>query len=183
MENKFVYNFVRNVNKQNPKQVATNLLNEVKEGNLNVLEAFSAIKRIETIVKHTIDTESKQEGKKFKEEALNEVRKYTKDGTRCNIYGADFVATSVHTWYDFSVCNDPLWESLDNIEKKVKHLKKAREEELKTIPSYEGNKLTRAFRTEVINKLYHLDEVDCGEEYNLYAPNKNQREGVKVSIK
>lgn len=183
MENKFVYNFIRNINKQKPKDVASNILTEVEEGNLNVLEAFSALKRVETIVKYTLETEAKERGKEFKELALDETRKYTKDGTRCVIYGASFTATAVHTWYDFSNTNDPMWECLDNIEKKIKHLKKAREEELKSIPLYEQGNLTRAYRTEVIEHLYSLEKVDCGEEYNIYAPNKAQREGVKVSIR
>lgn len=180
MSNKFMYNLVRNINKQNPKEIAETMVTEINEGEVNVLEVYSALKRMEKIIETTIGDKG---DKAIKELALEEVRRYTKDGTTCTVYGANFTASSVHTWYDFSACNDPLWDSLDIAEKKIKALKKARETELKTIPAIEPGKLTRGYRTEVIDFVYSLDACDSGEEATLYAPNKKQREGVKVSIR
>lgn len=78
--------------------------------------------------------------------------------------GVEQAATS--TKYDYSVCNDPQWESLVSLNKANGELQKEREAFLKAIKT----------PLEVV-------DTESGETYTIYPPNKLQKEGLKITLK
>lgn len=70
------------------------------------------------------------------------------------------------TEYDYAVCQDPEWNSLDVLNTANKQLQKDRESFLKGI-----------------KKPLEIVDTDSGETYTIYPPNKLQSEGLKLTIR
>lgn len=179
-EKPFSHILTRKINKQSPKELANEFILEAQDGNIDVLEVYAALKRLEKIAELTVGAKG---NKCFKEEALAKVREYTKDNTSCIIHNADFKATATYTFWDFTPCNDPILISLQKVQEQVKELIAKRENELKVYGESQAGKLTLSKKVEVIENLYTLDVVDCGEEFKISPPVKKSRDGIRVTLK
>lgn len=166
-------NFINLIN-INPKEIALNIQNQLKEGLLDAIKVKLVLKKLGDI------NEIFKTDKESENIIIKECRKY---GDTFDMYNAKFQVTSVHTTYDYSVCNDPYLTSLIEIEEKIKELKKVRETELKSIVAPAGS-IEQAKRIEVINSIPELKwETEQGIEVELYPPIKIQKEGVKITLK
>lgn len=119
------------------KEFVPNLQNDILEGNVNPLEINIFLKKVGKIAEEMVKGEK---GSQIKELILDEIVK-NQEGTSktINVFGTQ-IRESNRKYYDYTNCNDIVWEELDKIEKQVKELKKKREEELKlTIPSQKEN--------------------------------------------
>lgn len=155
---------------------AKDLGDSIKEGLVDPLMAHIFLKRIEKI------QDILKEDKEVKELINKEAAKHNVDGKTFSFMGANLLLGAVHTSYDFTGCNDPVWTNLNEIFETVKELKANREKMLKAaFPDKPG--LGFSSPTIVVDKLLSLVEMDCGEEYRLNAPIKKQVEGVKVTFK
>lgn len=70
-----------------------------------------------------------EKGAEIKEQVFNEIKKH-QEGSTSRVYGVE-IREQNRSYHDFTECNDPIWEELNSIEKRVKELKKKREAELK----------------------------------------------------
>lgn len=156
------------------KEVAKVLQQQILEGELNPLEVSIFLKKVAKIEKELTEGEN---GKKVKEAIVDEILKYQVKSTS-KAYGAE-IREQNRSFYDFSVCNDELWNDLTEIEKKVAALKKEREEELKAL--HPDNQKTKGFGIQKtsLNTEYTVDliiEKIPVEVYDVEPPLK----GVKT---
>lgn len=155
---------------------AKDLTHAIKEGQLDPLMVHIFLKRIENIQKTLKDD------KEVKELIKNEASKHNLDGKTFEFMGAKLQVTSVHTAYNFESCNDPLWSNLNEIFERVKAMKTERETFLKAAFPEKSSLFGVTAPRVVIDNLYSLEMLDCGEEVVLNAPVKYQQEGVKVTF-
>lgn len=135
---------------------ASNIINGVEEGRINPLRVKQLAKCLEEIA------EKINEGtKEF------QVKEAAKWGDKpFMLQGSEFHLTATHTKYDYSKCNDPVWNRLNEMKSKItKHISD-REEFLKTVHGY-----------------VNVVDEDSGEECKISPPLKKQTEGVKITLK
>ena len=154
-------------------EFAKNIITSVKEGVTDPLQLLIFLKRIEKI------QETFKEDKEVKEIIKDEAGKHAMDGVKFKYMGADMQVTSTYTRYDCSVCGDPVWDALNAISKDVAQQLKDREAMLKaSFPKNPGLGFTSP--TIVVDKIPYLEYGDCGEEFKLNQPQKNETIGVKM---
>lgn len=129
---------------------------EVKAGNVNALQLKAQLKCFEKVAE-AIDKETKFE-------QLTERMKY-KEKT-IELYGAKIEVAEVGTKYDYSVCNDPCWNELNENIEKLAEAKKQRETFLKSISQPIGI----------------TDEFTQGETVVINPPVKSSTTGLKFTI-
>lgn len=91
------------VSNQGIKTFSNQLIESVKQGNVNPLELKALLRALAEIVK-TVD-----EG--TKENQLSEVNKYSEK--RFEAFGIEFEKADVGVTYDYTVCGDPVHERLE----------------------------------------------------------------------
>ena len=155
---------------------AKDLGDSIKEGDVDPLVVHIFLKRIENIQK--ILKEDKEVGSAIK------VAAGMHDGTgkQFSFMGAKLALTSVHTTYNYEQCGDILWTNLNEIFQQVKEMKEDREKFLKAAFPDKVNKFGFTAPRVVVEKLFTLESMDCGEEVVLNQPRKIQQEGVKVTF-
>lgn len=156
---------------------AKEVINNIKEGSIDPLNIHLFLKRFEAVQK----TLKADEG--VQELIQKEASKFAVDGKPFSYQGATITLAAVHTAYDFTGCNDPVWSSLNDIETKIKEMKKEREAMLKSMFPEKANLFSMTAPTIVVDKVPTLEWADVGEEYSLNAPLKLQTPGIKVSFK
>ena len=104
-------------------------------------------------------------------------------GKSLTVHNAQITIASVYTYYDFSSCNDSVYNELVKIEAQVKELKKQREEELKVLFASADKKLSIPSRQIVQTGIPSLEISNDEFEETIFPPVKHQREGVKVTFK
>lgn len=135
---------------------ARRIVDEVKEGRVDALRVKLLCKTLEKII-DKIDSATK-------DDQLKEAGKY--GDKPFEFYGAELHLTSVKTDYDYTVCNDPVYYRLTEIQKKATEQIKERQEFLKAIKTPQN----------------FVDD-ETGEVYEIKPPLKKQVDGVKVTIK
>lgn len=121
------------------EDVAKEIKHQVREGHINPIQAFVALKRVDKIAKLCLDS---QEGdKELRETILESVRKSLDGGKSLDIYGANLRIQATGTFYDYSECGDTLLNSMYAIQKEINEKVKARELEIKTMLPPDNNKL------------------------------------------
>lgn len=154
--------------------VSETIIANVKSGELDPLRVHMFLKRIEKIaevVKKDADVK----------EAVNAAGNAYGDKA-FDYMGATLKMGAVHTAYDYSTCGDPLWDNLNEIMANVKEMIKARELVLKAaFPENIGFGFKPPIM--VVQDLYSLQTMDCGEEFTLSQPRKIQQMGLKVTFK
>lgn len=165
-----------NLAQMNHVAFANDLITNIKEGNVDPLLVHIFLKRIEKI------QEILKDNKEVKEIIINEGVKHALEGKPFTYTGAKISVAAVYTTYDFSSCNDPLWNCLNEEFVKLSEMKKEREAFLKAAFPEKVNKFGFTAPRVIIDKLYYLEQADCGEEVVLNAPIKRQQTGLKVTF-
>ena len=166
---------VANLAQLNHEEVSNTIINSILEGEVDPLQVHMFLKRIEKI------TELVKTNKDVKEAVTNAASSHSPDKA-FEFMGASLKVGAVHTAYNFSECGDLLWNNLNEMVTKFTAMKKAREEQLKV--AFPEN-IGFGFKPPrmIIDHLYHVETVDCGEEVVLNQPKKIQQMGVKVTFK
>lgn len=166
---------VANLAQLNHEEVSKTIINSILEGEVDPLQVHMFLKRIEKIA------ELVKTNKDVKEAVTKAASLHSPDKAFA-FMGASLKVGAVHTAYDFSECGDLLWNNLNEMVTKFTAMKKAREEQLKV--AFPEN-IGFGFKPPrmIIDHLYHVETVDCGEEVVLNQPKKIQQMGVKVTFK
>ncbi len=176
MENKQLQlQTVANLAQLNHEEVSNTIITSILEGEVDPLQVHMFLKRIEKIA------ELVKTNKDVKEAVTKAASSHSPDKV-FDFMGASLKVGAVHTAYDFSECGDLLWNNLNEMVTKFTAMKKAREEQLKV--AFPEN-IGFGFKPPrmIIDHLYHVETVDCGEEVVLNQPKKIQQIGVKVTFK
>ena len=138
------------------QEFAQAVINNAKEGHLNPLKLHLQVKCLEDLIKQITSHPS------YRELTLDEAYKY---GKSFEHYNAKFEIKEMGVKYDYSVCNDPVYNNLKSKLALLEDEIKAREKYLKAIPSQGVETLLE-------------DEV-----VTLYPPNKTSTTSISVNLK
>jgi len=138
------------------QEFAQAVINNAKEGLLNPLKLHLQVKCLEDLIKQITSHPN------YKELTLDEAYKY---GKTFEHYNAKFEIKEMGVKYDYSVCNDPVYNKLKAQLTVLEDEIKAREKYLKAIP------------TSGIESLFE-DEV-----VTLYPPAKSSTTSITVNLK
>lgn len=157
--------------------IAAKMENAILEGQVEPLQVAFFLKKVEKI------TEALKENKTIKEANIKSASQYIGTGKTAKFLDGSIRIGQVGTNYDFSTCNDILWNNLNEIFHQVKAMKENRETLLKNAFP-EGNVVRFGFTAPkmIVEKLYTLEEMDCGEEVTLSAPLKRSQEQVIITL-
>ncbi len=109
------------------KELVPALQQSILDGNNNPLKTIMFFKKMGKIAEELIKGEN---GKKIQFELEQEFIKYNEKGSTALAFGNKIVQSN-RKYFDFSECNDPIWDKLTEIQNKTKELLKTREAELK----------------------------------------------------
>lgn len=167
----------------NTKDIIESIIDNVKEGKVNPLEAYSVLKRMAKVSETVLKDES------IKEMANKEFDKYLgelKGKKSVERYGAQICKTAVYTYYDFSECKHEVLDELYRIQEEVKEKIKNIEEELKLIPDHNekagvipGLGIPNTSVSKVFEKIPKLEWEDYGVIGSVERPRKVQTIGLK----
>ena len=138
------------------QEFAQAVINNAKEGLLNPLKLHLQVKCLEDLIKQITSHPN------YKELTLDEAYKY---GKTFEHYNAKFEIKEMGVKYDYTVCNDPVYNKLKAQLTVLEDEIKAREKYLKAIP------------TSGIETLFE-DEV-----VTLYPPAKSSTTSITVNLK
>ena len=111
------------VTKESIKEQSINLLKDLDEGHITPLQLAAQLKFVEDII-----TNVKEE---LRQRVIAEQDKYGKE--RMSYHGATFDIKEAGVKYDFSKCEDVIWNDIDKKMQMLTERKKEREAFLKTI--------------------------------------------------
>jgi hypothetical protein len=164
------------------EDVAKEFAWQVKEGNIDPIQAFIALKRVGKINELCLD--SQKGDKELKELILGAVRKSLDGGKTLQIYGADLRIQNTGITYDFTECGDSYLMALYAIQDEVKEAIKNREDTIKVELPAEDNK-TLGIRTKKVihdkmpTLVWNEDEII----ENINPPIKRSGESVICTFK
>jgi hypothetical protein len=138
------------------QEFAQVVINNAKEGLLNPLKLHLQVKCLEDLIKQITSQPE------YKELTLDEAYKY---GKTFEHYNAKFEIKEMGVKYDYSVCQDPVYNNLKSKLVILEDEIKAREKYLKAIPSQGVETLLE-------------DEIVI-----LYPPNKTSTTTISVNLK
>jgi len=138
------------------QEFAQAVINNAKEGLLNPLKLHLQVKCLEDLIKQITSHPN------YKELTLDEAYKY---GKTFEHYNAKFEIKEMGVKYDYTVCNDPVYNKLKAQLTVLEDEIKAREKYLKAIP------------TSGVETLFE-DEV-----VTLYPPAKSSTTSITVNLK
>lgn len=163
------------------KEVAQELIYQIKEGNIDPIQTFIALKRVKAVEELCLD--SQKGDKELREIILKSVSAAIDKGKNITMFGAELSTRAVSTRYDFSECGDSVLNELYAIETRVKNAIKTRETEIKAIVPADSNKLGLQTRKIVQTGMPSLTWDENEWEENINPPIKYQTEGVVCSFK
>lgn len=133
------------VTKESIKEQSLALLNDLDEGHMTPLQVAAQFKFIEDVISNV-----KEE---LRQRVIAEQDKYGKD--KMTYHGATFDIKEAGVKYDYSQCNDAIWNDLSQQIEALTEQRKEREAFLKSLKE----------------KLTYVDE-STGEVATIYAPQK-----------
>jgi hypothetical protein len=145
-------------NKTNLERLTRRMVQLIEDGEVNPLDAIVKMhamgKLVEGVTKNIM----------VKDVVRAELERY---GTKTVKYeGVTFQLKAVSTKYDYSVCNDPIWQRLKNNADIANAALKEREEFLKAIP---------------LEGFTQVDQL-TGEVCTTVRPEKRSEEGYSITI-
>lgn len=166
------------------KDVIQNIKDNVFNGVINPLEAFTVLKRMKKISEEVL------EDSEIKRLAENEFDKYEpekKGGKTVSVFGAGIVKCPTYTWYDFTQCGHPQLDALYAIQEHCKQEVKRLEEELKLmIPkddykagSIPGLGIPSTTRQMLVERVPTISYNEINEVVPVEPPKKVQNMGLK----
>jgi hypothetical protein len=132
------------------------IIESVQNGEMNALELRAHCKAMESIIERV--------NKETQSHQLKEAANYPED--KFSAFGMEFTKADTYTKYDYSVCNDPVWNQLKKVLDSGNEQLKERE----------------AFLKQVKKPLTELDE-GSGEIITIQPPKVTRTAGLKVSMK
>ena len=132
------------------------VIEALEEGKANPLNVHLQVKCTEELIKGILSNE------RYKELTIGEAEKH---GKSFEFHNAGFQVKETGVKYDFTVCNDEIWNELNSQIEALEKVKKDREKFLKTISG----------SLEVITK--------HGEVVNIYPPAKSSTTSIAVTLK
>ena len=133
------------VTKESIKEQSINLLKDLDEGHITPLQLAAQLKLIEDII-----TNVKEE---LRQRVLAEQDKYGKE--RMSYHGATFDIKEAGVKYDYSKCQDEIWNDIDKHIQELTEQRKEREAFLKTLK----------------DRFTYVDE-STGEIVTIYPPQR-----------
>ena len=154
-----ILNLVRMQPSITQKEMANAFISKVIDGDINPIDAVVQMKSIS----ETINTFLKDEN--IKDAVIQECEKYGK-GESPGYLGAVIQIKETGVTYDFSVCNDPVYERLVEERKIIDEQCKEREKYLKTLSKS---------KTEI--------DEDTGDIFQLFPPAKQSTTSYSITFK
>ena len=158
MNNKLIINKIPS-SKTEQKEMANAFISKVIDGDINPIDAVVQMKSIS----ETVNTFLKDEN--IKDAVIQECEKYGK-GESPSYLGAVIQIKETGVTYDFSVCNDPVYERLVEERKIIDEQCKEREKYLKTLSKS---------KTEI--------DEDTGDIFQLFPPAKQSTTSYSITFK
>lgn len=144
------------VNKDTIKETSLALLNDIDEGHMHPLQVAAQFKFVEDVIANV-----KEE---VRQRVVAEQSKYGKE--RMTFHGATFDIKEAGIKYDYSHCEDDIWNDLDKQIQALTELRKEREAFLKTLKE----------------RFTYIDE-STGEIITLYPPQKKSTTTYAITWK
>lgn len=151
----------------NQIEIADKLKTEIKEGNINPIQAYVALRRIEAMTKLTISSDGGD--KEMKEVFRSAVEKALDGGKSVDMFGANLAIRPTGTSYDFTECGDEYLNELYRIQNEIKIAVKQREDEIKAMLPPDSNKIGIQTRAIIQEVMPHFEWVESGQE-NVITP-------------
>ena len=155
MENAVSYLNVMPNTKAQIKNFANQVVSMVESGNENALKVFATLKGI--------DETCKAINKQILAYALDEAEKYSEKTIKA--FNCEITKKEVGVKYDYSVCNDAVWNRLNERLFEIKDMMKAREKMLKSI-----------------NGSIHITDEDTGEIAEVFPPAKTSTSSLSIKL-
>tara|TARA_R110000850_G_scaffold95734_1_gene200822 strand:- start:41 stop:535 length:495 start_codon:yes stop_codon:yes gene_type:complete len=151
-----------------PSIVSNQIIEGIKEGDLDPLQVAVAFKRIQKIM------DTVKNDKEIKEAITQETLKHTTGKEKISAFGAMIEYAATYTKYDYKSCNNPELEEYNRILIICKARIKDLEKELQNAP--EGG-IDIIIETEP-----KLNIVASGEIVKVFPPTKSQSFGTKIFV-
>lgn len=113
------------INMPKVKVLVPAIQEQMLSGDFSPLKAQIFFKKIGKLAEEIVKGEK---GTEVQEAIEKEIRSF-QEGKTSRVYSTEIREQSRGYW-DYTECNDPIWDELTKIDKQVKELKKAREKEL-----------------------------------------------------
>lgn len=164
------------------KKIVATIKQQLQDGLVNPLEIYLGLKRLDKIIKGTID--GSEGDKELKELFINNVRNQLDGGKNLDIYGANISIRPTGVHYDFTECGDIYLNELYRIQEVVKTSIKQREEEIKAMLPPDDNK-TLGIRSRLVvqEHMPHFEFVEHGQDNTIFPPIKRSKESIFVLFK
>ena len=180
-ENKQLQPFMAMVNLPH-EQIAEQLITLVKEGNVDPIKVMLAIKRMEKVVKLTID--SKDGNKELRDIFKSSVSQALEGGKSITMFGANLRLQATGTYYDYSNTNDSVLMELYKIKEEVDLAVKKREADIKQLLPAEDTQTLGIRSKKVIQEgMPSFTWSDDEFEETIFPPIKCAGESVIVTFK
>jgi len=162
--------------------VADAIKHEIKEGNVNPIEMFIALKRMSKVVELTMD--SSKGDKEVREILYNAVQKSLDGNKSLDIMGVNLRIQDTGVWYDFTDCNDEYLTELYRIRDEVKTAIDKREAEIKALlPAEDNKKLGIRSRVIVQEHMPHFEWVEAGVDNTIFPPVRKAGSSIICTFK
>lgn len=176
MENKQVIEFNNNLGLAlSTDEITSSIKQRVFDGEVSAVDTGIILKKLEKICKDI------KEDKVFNDFVKDETIKAF-DGKALIKFGFKISERNNRTAYDFTVCNDPLYNKLAEIQAEIKEAIKAREEQLKALIPKESVLNFAIASTETKTIIAAMPELlwrdGDGEEIIIKQPIKYQGSGL-----
>lgn len=145
--------------KQEQRQLAESLTQKVADGDVSPISAYVQMKSLGNVI------DSFLKNKEVKDLAIAEIERYGK-GETPSFRGAELKIGETGVKYDFTVCQDPVWNTLNEQLEQIREQMSVREKYLKALCFT---------KTEI--------DEDTGEVYTLYPPARQSTTSVIVTYK
>lgn len=143
--------------KENQKATAIALVEKVKNGEADPITTFATIKAMHECLGQFL------KDREVVEATINQVEKYGRSGANYN--GANLCITETGSRYDFSACQDPVWDDLARQKAELDAKLKERETFLRGV---------KTPQTIVVD--------ETGEVKTIYGPAKTSTASIKVTF-
>ena len=162
--------------------VAKEIAHQVKEGIVDPIQVYIALKRVAKIEELCLD--SQKGDKELREIILNKVRQSLNGGKNIDMYGANLRIQATGTRYEFENCGDSVLNKLMEIEKEVKARIKQRQDFIKvTLPPDDTKSLTIRSKKVIQEGVPSLVWSDDEFEETIFPPIKLAGESVICTFK
>ena len=167
----------------NPIAIANTLKDTLKSGDIDILQAYVSLKKMNKVLEMTID--GSKGDKEMKALFLKEVERSIDGNKSISIHGATLRTQATGTSYDFSECGDTVLNELYKIKAQIDESIKTREAEIKAILPAEDNKVLGIRSKKIIQEggIPMLSYSDDEFEETIFPPIKRSGTSVICTFK